>query len=868
MNINYRLLRLKYVLLVAMLILAGSVYPQSRKRLYIGNDDHTDYMWAGNEAQYDTAFVTMLDYQLRKIDSTKNNPDDFQVRFNCDGSYWLQAYAKYRSAAQFEKLVAAIRSGHISSPVTMLVNTYGAQPTEAVLRGMYYAGQLERKYHLKFTLANAMENNTLPLGLSALWAGAGAKYSWKGIGGYGSQLSYAKRADRKYQLYRSVGLDSSGVIMKWYNYNEKKTGPIGGYGECRLTLKKTDIDRDMDRVIKYLDDFSSSPIYPYQVAASFGYGHDDLASYVAQQFVTAAEKGTNPNRSVRVSNEEDFFKDIELNYPNLPVQAVSFGNEWDILSASMNETTAKVRRSTEKLRSAEALAAVVSLHDKSFGETLKDKKNAAWTAFGMYWEHNWTGDGPVKQSARAAWQIKLQKQISAYTDTLQTLAAEKLGEQIKRGRFPRFYIFNQLGWDRSGVADVLYQSARSVKIIDVATGGEVPVQFIQKGGQEYLRIKVENIPSVGYKVFEIRPGSSSDQKTDLSSKDGWLDNTFYRVKISRSGAITQIYDKKARRQVVSEQDGRYLNDLGYADINAGKELEVENAGPISITYKASSNLPVPHTTRVTLYANSPVIDIQNSIDANFKDVKTWAFSLNLNNVTTHHEELGAILTVKKVSHGGNYSDQNARYDWQTFNHFADISENNYGVTIANQDCSFFKLGKSTVDSLNESSSQLNALAGGQVDHKVEDNGALGIYNQNGETSFHYAFALQVHQFAFNAVDAMKFAMEDQNQLVTGWITGEKAIQNGTSFSLLHINAPAVLLWSVKPQDESAKNGLIARFWNFNTHTVTPQIILSKPLTGAWQTTHIETDIAPLKYFHNELPVKIKANQISTYRILE
>jgi hypothetical protein len=30
---------------------------QAVKRLYIANDDHTDYMWAGNVQQYDSAFV-------------------------------------------------------------------------------------------------------------------------------------------------------------------------------------------------------------------------------------------------------------------------------------------------------------------------------------------------------------------------------------------------------------------------------------------------------------------------------------------------------------------------------------------------------------------------------------------------------------------------------------------------------------------------------------------------------------------------------------------------------------------------------------------------------------------------------------------
>jgi len=64
-----------------------------------------------------------------------------------------------------------VKSGHISAPLTALVSCYGGQPAEAVLRGMYYSGRLERRFDYRFRLAVAMENQTQPLGLASLWAG-------------------------------------------------------------------------------------------------------------------------------------------------------------------------------------------------------------------------------------------------------------------------------------------------------------------------------------------------------------------------------------------------------------------------------------------------------------------------------------------------------------------------------------------------------------------------------------------------------------------------------------------------------------------------------------------------------------------------
>lgn len=836
------------------------------KRLYVAIDDHTDYMWTADEAKYDSAFVQMLDYYLFQIDSTKNLPADFQARFNTDGSLWLKAYAKYRSPQQFNKLIAALKSGHLSSPLNMLVSCYGGQPTEAVLRGMYYTGQLERKYKLRFTLAGSMENNTLPLGLSALWAGAGAKYSWKGIGGYGSQMSYAMRTKRKHQMYRSNGLDGSGVLMKWYAYDESKTAPLGGYAECRLHIKYKNLEQDLSHVIKTLDTFCNTPsTYPYNIGGAFGFGHDDLETFVAPAFINAAKQASNPNRKVRVSNIEDFFKDFEKTYPNIPSQSVSYGNEWDLLPASMNEITAKVRRATEKLRTAEALASIVSLKAPSFMNTFAKAKDEAWESLGVYWEHNWTGDGPVSRKSRADWQIKRQELLTDYVDTLFNTSVKKLSQQITKTAENSFYVFNALSWERTDIVDLIYDGSLPVKVIDQATQTEVPSQLVEKAGKKYIRMLAQNIPSVGYKLFEIKQGSPAASLPVAATVNGaYFSNAYYRLLLTKSGAIKELYDSLANsRQLIKSTDGRYANDLGGND--DGEELQIENAGPVSVTLKAVSKNPVLHTVRVTLFAAVPRIEIEDSIQQNFADVNTWAFSFDLKNQTTSHEELGAILKVKKESRGGHYADDNARYDWQTFNHFVNLSEPGYGITLSNMDCSFFKLGKSTVDSLWESSAQINALAGGNIDKKVEDNDLLGILNQNGQTNFQYQFAITTNQTAFNATNAMKFSLAHQNPLLASPVTGAIKPNSATSFSLLNSSHPGVILWSVKPAEETG-NGLIARFWNMENSSVKPTLSFARSIVSAWKTSHIETNEKMLKPLQGKLGLNFGANQINTYRL--
>ena len=94
----------------------------------------------------------------------------------------------------------------------------------------------------------------------------------------------------------------------------------------------------------------------------------------------------------------------------------------------------------------------------------------------------------------------------------------------------------------------------------------------------------------------------------------------------------------------------------------------------------------------------------------------------------------------------------------------------FSIALLTQGKPSEKLSK--VDSLHENSSELHALAGGQVDKKLEDKGMMGIFNQNGQKTFFYNFALTTHQNAFDPTNAMKFSLEHQNPLTTGWIEGK------------------------------------------------------------------------------------------------
>jgi alpha-mannosidase len=142
---------------------------------------------------------------------------------------------------------------------------------------------------------------------------------------------------------------------------------------------------------------------------------------------------------------------------------------------------------------------------------------------------------------------------------------------------------------------------------------------------------------------------------------------------------------------------------------------------------------------------------------------------------------------------------------------------------------------------------------------------LRITNQGGATHFLQRFALQTHD-AFDPVEAMRFALEHQNPLAIGLVTGGMAYPE-KSYSLLEVSHPEIFVWSVKPSEEGIGQGVIVRVWNIAHNPVDGALEFARPLTKATQTTHIETDLEPAPLAGRKLPLALAKQQMKTFRLM-
>lgn len=843
--------RLLLVSLVCALSLASAESAGAGpKRVFIAPDDHTDYFWSATDVEYRQFFQTMLDYYIDQVQATALEPPQFQSRFSTDGSLWLWEYEKHKTPAQFQRLVDTIKSGHISAPKNPLVITYGGVPVEAVIRSMYYSGHLERRYGLDFPLAIAMENAGMSYGLGAVWAGSGVRYSWKGVCGCFSLIPDLD--NRQHEIYSWLGPDGSRVLMKWNSlHTARNNESIGGYAEARVPEKALDI---------VTRDAGFAARYPYGTIGVFGQGWDDLLT-TNLRIRDACKRDTDPRRNCIVSNSIDFFQEFEQLYgATIPTVSAGFGNEWDLSPASLAEVSARVKRSLERLRSAEAMATLVSLANPAFMGGREAARDQAFMNLGLYFEHDFEDGGPrVPGSARIAWQRQVATQIEQYVNTLLVDATSALGARIRKTRpEPRFFVFNPLSWARSDVADLPYGGALPVYVVDLTTGAEVPSQVVTIDGARFVRIEAPAVPSAGYKVFEVRAGTgrpfSNAPTADASA--GVMENEFYRITVSPRGAITSFVDKRqGNREFVGTTGGFGLNDLGPAS----GSRRIENAGAVSVTLVATSPSPLAHVTRVTLTRGSDRVEIRNEVTQNFGGTQRWRFSLNLTSPDVRHEEVGAIARARLTTNGGSYAPRNARYDFLTLNHFADMSgAGSVGMTLSNADAYFMQVGSSGVTTLDTTTPQLSVVLGASA------RPSNPILNQAGDSYFLQRFALRSHG-PYDQAAAMRFALAHQNPLTAGAVSGGGPYPE-TSHSFLSISDPNVLLWSLKPAEEGIGAGVIARVWNLTEVPRDFSLALDRPIAGAKRVWHTETDRDDATVSAGALTSPIARNQLLTFRL--
>ena len=362
--------------------------------------------------------------------------------------------------------------------------------------------------------------------------------------------------------------------------------------------------------------------------------------------------------------------------------------------------------------------------------------------------------------------------------------------------------------------------------IHLEFGGKAPdaVRVFEKGGREVLSqvitrehgekdiLFLASVPSVGFKVFDVRPsGRPTALASGLTVTENGLENQFYRVGLDASGDIASVYDKKERREVLSapirlemlsqEKQTHYTSwECSYEDIirhpktyfGAPRRIEIVEKGPLRVTLAVTRHAAGSSLTQLihmTAGSCGSRIEIENEMNwITTQTLLKARFPLAVQNrMATYDLGMGVIQRPTNTKEMYEVPAQ----QWADLT----MEDNRYGVTILN-DCKY-GWDKPTDNTLRLTllNNQRNANSIAPMSQHL----FFQEYQDFGRNRF--TFAIYGHAGEWQAANVVAQAAR-LNQPLRAFPVPKHDGKLGAQFSMLQISDPRMVVTAFKQAEKS------------------------------------------------------------------
>ncbi len=313
-------------------------------------------------------------------------------------------------------------------------------------------------------------------------------------------------------------------------------------------------------------------------------------------------------------------------------------------------------------------------------------------------------DAPERyKQSEAIGTFELKKSLTYLSNQINTSTVKK-GEPL--------LVFNPLSWERASIVTLQLPEAdnNEYSIFDLQ-GKEVPSQTIQK--DKYNReifFKAESVPSLGYKLYEMRKQKSTVKAKNLEISVASIENEFFFVTIDEmTGEVKSIIDKLNGKEILagngnqlqmledkpSAWDAWNIGLTGVKFPTTLRKIEVVEYGPVRATLRIISDYLKPgvkkeaptqdypntfFTQDISLYDGIDYIDFKTDVD--WWEEKTMlkvAFPVSVSNTVATYE----------IPYGTIQRSTQWRDSWDSAKvevpaqRWADLSQNDFGVSLLN-----------------------------------------------------------------------------------------------------------------------------------------------------------------------------------------
>ena len=195
----------------------------------------------------------------------------------------------------------------------------------------------------------------------------------------------------------------------------------------------------------------------------------------------------------------------------------------------------------------------------------RDRLRTAWIRFLWHQFHDDLTGTSIPQAYQFSWNDQLTSLNQFASITAGAVGAVASGLDTKASGVP-LVVYNPLAFGRRDPVEAVVRFGRiapaAVRVVDLATGRNVPAQVLSATGTTAKVLFIAELPAVGFKVFDVRPGTGTAPRpaSALKVTPASLENGRYAVRLNADGNVSSITDKETGTELLRAPAGFQLLD--------------------------------------------------------------------------------------------------------------------------------------------------------------------------------------------------------------------------------------------------------------------------------------------------------------------
>ena len=676
--------------------------PQKKWTLFMVPHVHLDVGYSDYQAKVSAIQSRILD---EAMDLTAKHPD---FRFSTDGEWNLDQFLKTRTAAEQQRVLAAIKKQQIYIPAQSANVLTGFPTAETLIRSLYPSANFSREHGTPFNYANITDVPSYSWSYASILAAAGIPYFLAGSNNDRAPVLLQGHLNENTPFWWQ-GPDGGKVLM-WYSRH---------YMQMQFLFGLPPLTQTGEEVLPLFLQMYQQPNYRASAAILFGTQVENTDLFPQQGELADEWNKEYAYPRIQVSGFHDALAEIAHQFGDaIPTVRGDGGPYWEDGIGSDALYAAIERENESRGPSAEKLATISTLVNPHL-EVDRDELKSMWENMVLMDEHTWLSWNSVSdpKSEEAVEQMRIKDsratQAAAQRDDLLRSSMAALADSTAAG-VGSLIVFNPLNWQRDG--QVAIDLDNGMEIADRASGQLVPYFELQKG-PNYRRVefRAKDVPATGYKVYELRQAKSepaSIQHSDATT----LESPFYKVELdAATGSIRSIFDKQLGKELVDTKNawrfGQYLyvsggdeepnSVLQYRAISPKPELHVhpsQNGRLISVDRtpwgwraeleSSSENTPLIHT-EIRLFEDEKKIELIEDVDKKSelkKEAVYFAFPFTMKHPQFQYEIQNGVVDPAKDMYPG------AGHEWFSVQHWAAVQQDGVSAAVMPLDASLMTFG--------------------------------------------------------------------------------------------------------------------------------------------------------------------------------